>query len=148
MVLGSKVNEDGTLSERLKARLDKSLELYNKGYFSKVIVSGGFGKEGFEEAEVMRSYLIDKGVEENSIIVDNNGNNTFMTARFTADFLSNNDYASVIVVSQYFHLFRTQLTLRKLGIKKVQCASPRFYEIRDLFSVPREMIAVLKYLFV
>jgi len=30
IVLGNRVNEDGTLSERLKARLDKSIKLYQK----------------------------------------------------------------------------------------------------------------------
>lgn len=29
VVLGNKVNTDGTLSERLKARLDESIHLYN-----------------------------------------------------------------------------------------------------------------------
>lgn len=47
IVLGNKVNEDGTLSDRLKARLDKSIELYKNGRVKKIIVSGGLGKEGF-----------------------------------------------------------------------------------------------------
>lgn len=51
IVLGNKVNEDGTLSERLKARLDKSLELYNQNRVKIIIVSGGLGKEGFWEGK-------------------------------------------------------------------------------------------------
>ncbi|KMQ49571.1 hypothetical protein CHISP_3529 [Chitinispirillum alkaliphilum] len=148
VVLGSKVNEDGTLSDRLKARLDKSIDLYNKAYFNKIIVSGGLGREGFEEAEVMRLYLLKNGVEEGNIIVDNNGNNTFMTAKFTAEYMSDKNYETVLVVSQYFHLFRTQLILKKLGVKNVKCASPAFYESVDFFSVVREMAAILKYLLI
>lgn len=148
VVLGNTVNKDGTLSNRLKARLDKSVELHNKNISRRIIVSGGLGKEGFQEAEIMRLYLLSKGIDDKNIIVDNNGNNTFMTAKFTADYMSNNNCSSVLAVSQYYHLFRIRLILKKFGVKNIQCASPGFYEIRDLLCVPREMIAIIKYLFI
>src|SRR5580704_13458675 len=62
LVLGSKVESDGTPSARLRARLDRTLELYRAGYFPAVIVSGGIGKEGYDEAAVMRDYLVARGV--------------------------------------------------------------------------------------
>jgi vancomycin permeability regulator SanA len=146
VVLGNTVNKDGSLSKRLKARLDRSVELYNTNFCRKLIVSGGLGKEGFKEAEIMRLYLLTKGISDTNIIVDNNGKNTFMTAMYTVNYMKKNNCKSVIAVSQYYHLFRTRLILKKLGIRNVQCASPRFYEFRDLISVPREMLAILKYL--
>ncbi len=60
IVLGNNVNEDGTISERLKARLDKSIELYNNKKILKIIVSGGLGKEGFYEGDKMKEYLVKK----------------------------------------------------------------------------------------
>ena len=51
IVLGNKVNENGTLSERLKQRLNQSIILYNDNRIKHIIVSGGFRKEGFWEAE-------------------------------------------------------------------------------------------------
>jgi vancomycin permeability regulator SanA len=146
VVLGNTVNKDGTLSYRLKARLDKSIGLYNKNFYCRIIVSGGLGKEGFKEAEIMRLYLLENGIGDKNIIVDNNGNNTFLTAKFTADYISKNNYSSVLAISQYYHLFRIQLAFKKLGVKNIRCASPKFYEIRDLLCVPREMVAIVKYL--
>ncbi len=146
VVLGNTVHRDGTLSRRLKARLDKSIELYHNNVFSRIIVSGGLGKEGYKEADVMRGYLLSKGIDDTSIIVDNDGNNTFMTAQFTAKYMAKNNFRSVVAVSQYYHLFRTWLILKKNGIETVQCASPVFYEIRDIICVPREMLAIIKYL--
>lgn len=67
VVLGNKVEDDGQPSERLKARLDRTLELYGEGYFALVIVSGGIGKEGFDEAKVMKSYLLANGIPEQNI---------------------------------------------------------------------------------
>lgn len=51
VILGNKVNNDSTLSKRLKARVLKALDLYNNSLVKKVFVSGGLGKEGFYEAQ-------------------------------------------------------------------------------------------------
>jgi len=62
VILGNKVNEDGSLSDRLKSRVDKGLELYNNGIANQIIVSGGLGKEGHLEGDVMAKYLVENGV--------------------------------------------------------------------------------------
>lgn len=54
VVLGNTVNPDGTPSRRLAARLDTALELHRRGLFKNIIVSGGVGREGFDEAVVPR----------------------------------------------------------------------------------------------
>lgn len=47
VILGSKANVDGSLSNRLQARLDSGLDLYKNGKVQELYVSGGLGKEGF-----------------------------------------------------------------------------------------------------
>ncbi len=54
VVLGSKVNPDGRPSLMLQARLDHALELYRRGYFKLVLVSGGLGREGYDEPGGLR----------------------------------------------------------------------------------------------
>ena len=76
LVLGSKVEPDGTPSPRLRARLDKTIELYRADYFPTVIASGGVGKEGFDEAVVMRDYLVFHGIPADRVIVDSGGTTT------------------------------------------------------------------------
>ena len=56
IVPGNTVGKDGRPSARLRARLDQTVSLYRQGLFPNVIVSGGVGSEGFDEAEVMRRY--------------------------------------------------------------------------------------------
>jgi vancomycin permeability regulator SanA len=141
VILGNKVNEDGTLSQRLEKRMECSLRLYEAGKVSFLIVSGGYGKEGFFEAEKMKEFLLLKGVPEDKIIVDNGGANTAATARFVQKESGKLGIKSVIAVSQYFHLTRTKMLLRKSGIKNVSGAAPAYFEIRDLYSVPREFAA-------
>nr|WP_306812933.1 YdcF family protein [Paenibacillus soyae] len=146
VVLGNKVEVNGQPSERLQARLDKAVELYNQGYFRLVIVSGGIGKEGFDEAKVMKFYLIDKGVPEEKIIEDNKGYNSQMTAQNASKIMNDLKLDSVMVVTQYFHVSRTKLAFKKLGIQEVYSAHAAFFEPRDIYSMIREFPAYYKYL--
>lgn len=146
VVLGNKVETNGQPSERLKARLDRSVELYNEGYYRFIIVSGGIGKEGFDEAKVMKAYLIDNGVAEDKIIEDSNGYNSYMTAQHTSDIMDELEFNSVMIISQYFHISRTKLAFRKMNIEEVYSAHAKIFEARDLYSIVREFPAYYKYL--
>lgn len=141
VILGSKVNEDGSLSERLLKRLECGLQLYTTKSIDKVIVSGGLGKEGYYEGEKMRSFLIKNGVPDDDIIVDNYGINTRATVVNTMKLRDSLKFESVVVVSQYFHLTRTKMLFRKSGMNNVSGASPDFFELRDFYSLLREFVA-------
>ncbi len=83
VILGNKVNVDGTLSERLEKRMACGLEMYQDGRVKRLIVSGGLGKEGHFEGEKMKEYLRQKGVPDSVIVVDNLGNNTIASVENT-----------------------------------------------------------------
>jgi vancomycin permeability regulator SanA len=146
VVLGSKVETDGMPSERLKARLDKTLGLYEKGWFPRIIVSGGMGKEGYDEALIMRSYLVEHGIPEENVIVDSSGKNTYFTAKKSARLMTTHGWKSALVISQYFHISRSRLALQRFGVPHVYSAHADYYEIRDIYSLGREVIAYAYYL--
>jgi vancomycin permeability regulator SanA len=146
LVLGSKVETDGAPSPRLKARLDRTLELYRAGYFPDIIVSGGIGKEGFNEAAVMFGYLVRNGVPPAHVIVDSEGYTTFANAQNTRRIARERKAASVLVVTQYFHVPRSCLALRRCGFTTVFSAHAYRFEARDLYSVPRELLGYVSYL--
>ncbi|MGQ2982942.1 YdcF family protein [Flavobacterium sp.] len=141
VILGTTVNEDGTLSERLKQRVDRGLHLYTTQRAGLLIVSGGLGKEGHYEGDKMAEYLVQKGVPIKDIIIDNDGNNTRATADNVVKLKDSLNIKSVIIVSQYFHITRTKMLFRKRGFDHVSGASPRYFELRDLFSIIREFPA-------
>lgn len=140
VILGNKVNEDGTLSERLEKRLECGLNLYRKHRVKKIIVSGGLGKEGFYEGDKMRDFLIANKVPDTAIIVDNLGNNTRATVINTMKLKDSLDFKSIIVVSQYYHVTRTKMLFRKQGFKNVASVSSNYFEIKDLYSILREFV--------
>ena len=144
VILGSKVNEDGSLSPRLKARLDRGLQLYQDSIIQEIYVSGGLGKEGHYEGTVMAEYLIEQGVPAHLIKIDNDGINTRSTAiNFKRDYPVE---TSAIIVTQYFHVSRCKLAFRQVGIKKVKGVHCEFYELRDIYSATREFFGYYKYL--
>lgn len=147
LVLGSKVERDGTPSPRLRARLDTALAWYRAGDFPDIVASGGTGVEGFDEAVVMRDYLVARGVPAAHVIVDGGGATTFASARNTAAIVRERGLRSVFVVSQGFHVPRARLALRRFGVPVVYSAHAPFFEWRDLYSAPRELAGYAAYLF-
>jgi vancomycin permeability regulator SanA len=102
VVLGSKVQRDGTPSSGLQRRLERALDLYRKGAVRAIFVSGGRGSEGFEEADVMRDVLVRSGVPADAIIVDRAGNNTRLTTTHTHKIMQARGWRSAVVISQYY----------------------------------------------
>lgn len=146
VVLGNKVEINGMPSPALKTRLERTLQLYEEGYFQNIIVSGGVGKEGHDEAFVMKKYLVDRGVPNEVIITDSNGYNTRYTAENAKVIMKERGYKTVMIISQFFHISRSKLAFRQLGITDVYGAHGREYFLRDLYSVFREFFAFYKYL--
>lgn len=145
LVLGNTVNHNGTPSRRLAARLDRTLQLYREGLFPFVIVSGALGKEGHDEALVMRDYLVQRGIPAERILVDSAGVNTYASARKTRQLMRERGLNRTLVITQYFHVPRSKLALKKFGIPTVYSASARYFEARDLYSVPREVAGMISY---
>lgn len=145
VVLGSKVEMTGQPSARLAARLDRSVQLYNSGVVRILIVSGGVGKEGFDEGLVMRDYLVRAGVSPAFILVDSAGVDTRATAANCARLMRQHGLRSVTIVTQYFHVPRTRMALRSHGIGNPGSAYARFFELRDVYSIAREVVALPVY---
>lgn len=145
IVPGNAVAPNGTPSPRLQARLDAALKLYQEHRAPLIFVSGGTGKEGFDEAISMSTYLSKNGVPSAAIVKDSLGIDTAATARNAAIFMRANNLKSAIIATQYFHVARTKLALERNGIQVTGTAHARYIEMRDLYSIPREAIAYVAY---
>lgn len=145
IVLGNRVDPPGVPSARLKARLDAAVQLFRSGKCRYIIVSGGTGKEGYDEAQVMKEYLVSQNIENIRIIMDNRGNNSYLTAQNSIRIAREKGWKSVIVVTQYFHISRTVMICKRAGFETVGSAHARFFEARDIYSTLREGAAFWYY---
>jgi vancomycin permeability regulator SanA len=145
IVMGNTISKDGTPSARLAARLDRAAELFHDGLSKNIIVSGGVGREGFDEAIVMKKYLVSKGVLEDQIHVDSKGVNTAATAKNVAIIMRDKQWSSALVVSQYFHIPRCRLAIARAGVNQIYSTHAHYFELRDIYSIAREVIGYAAY---
>ncbi|MCX7418233.1 MAG: YdcF family protein [Planctomycetia bacterium] len=119
VVLGARVYADGTLSLALFDRLQTAVDLYEAKQVRTLLVSGATGIEGVNEAHAMRQFLIEAGIPDDRILVDDAGANTLLTARNVRRILDEQRLTSVLIVSHYFHLARCKLLFEEHGINSV-----------------------------
>ena len=77
LVLGAGVRPGGIPSNMLEDRLLTAVELYKKGICDTVIVSGDHGSPDYDEVNVMKEYLIEKGIPSERIFMDHAGFSTY-----------------------------------------------------------------------
>jgi vancomycin permeability regulator SanA len=145
VVLGAFIESNGQPSARLHARLEKAAELYKKGFFPTIIVSGGVGKRGFDEAAIMKADLLRDGIPPQHILVDSSGNTTYLTAKNTAHLMRERGLQRVFIISQFYHVPRARLAFNRFGVPNVYYAHANYFEWNDIYSLAREVFAITYY---
>ncbi|GAB3690307.1 YdcF family protein [Corynebacterium nasicanis] len=111
---------DGTPSRQFAARLDHALTLWNAGAARHVYTLGGkLPGDRFTEAQVGRSYLVDRGVPAGAVTEVAQGNDTVGSYRGLVD---KHEPGRVIVVTDPHHALRAEILARQAGMEAV--ASP------------------------
>jgi len=147
VVFGNTVNSDGSLSPRLKARMDKGIALFKQGRGTYMFVSGALGLEGVEESGAMKKYALSQGVPEAQIIADPQGINSDATAKNAALFMKEHRLESALLVSQFFHMARAAFAFKSHDIWNLSSAHADYFELWDFYSLAREVIALPAYAF-
>ncbi len=98
----------------LKDRLDTAIDLYNRGFAPKLLMSGDHGLEDYNEVGVMRNYAMSKGVPSEDIFMDHAGFSTYETMIRAKQIFG---VKKAVVVTQEFHLARSVYDCRAFGIE-------------------------------
>ena len=113
IVPGAGIYNNSTPSLMLKERLDMAEKLYKDGFSEKIIVSGDHHTKEYDEVNVMKGYLADRGIPPENIFMDHAGLSTYETMyRAKAVFCAE----KVLIVTQKYHLFRALYVSKKLGL--------------------------------
>jgi len=116
IVLGAAV-WNGKPSPAMRERLDVALELYREGMAGQMIVSGGVGQGEKSEAEVMKDYLVRKGVPAERIHLEDQARNTWENLRFSQRIMEEQAWDTTIIVTHGFHAHRSLKMAEDLGIQ-------------------------------
>lgn len=114
VILGAQWKTNGP-SDVLRRRLDRAIEYLNENPGTTVIVSGGQGRdEVMSEAAGMRQYLVNAGIDEERILMEDRSTNTRENLAFSAA-LFDKENSSVVIVTNNFHVFRAVKIAEKQG---------------------------------
>ena len=113
-----------------------------------IFVSGGYSSENnYPEGKAMKAYLIGKGVPDSIVVEDNEGSNTYLTARNFCKWNGDQKYTTVIVISQFYHITRSKFILKKMGFtREIYSASSDVFSWKDILGSIREVPAFYKYM--
>ena len=147
LVLGCGVKKDGTPSLMLRDRLDKVIEIYEKGLIEKIIISGHHS-DGYSEVDVMEDYLINHNISKDVIIRDNKG---FSTSESIENFANKYQDKTAIIITQEYHLYRSLYLAQKFNLNAIGTPAKLVNYGGQIFRNLREILArnkdFLKYLF-
>lgn len=123
IILGAKVRDDGKLTPLLRGRVDKAIE-FAKNQYKKTkkkiiyIPSGGRGSdETISEAKAIKNYLLEQGIEEDQIIIEDKSTNTYQNMKFSKEKINQiNKDGKVIFVTTNYHVFRSGVIANEQGI--------------------------------
>ena len=97
----------------------------------------------------MADYLMEEGVEEDQILLEDQSHNTVQNFRYTAQLLEEQGYdlenTQVLVVSNGFHLTRARMLAERTGFEEVSTlAAPSSHLPSRLKMYIREPLALAK----
>lgn len=111
VVLGHRLNDDGSTSEILIDRLRATLDAWKSGKFDKIVVTGGIANQLAKksEASVMFSWLVYNGVPEGAIAVEDKSTTTKENAKYCRKLFEEWGVNEVTLLSSRYHIDRVWL---------------------------------------
>ena len=132
------------VSKLLSNRIDKAIQVFHKGKDKAMIIcSGGKGNdEKISEAEAIASYLKEKGISEDQVLLEDRSTSTEENLIYSNDLIrSRGGGRRIALVSSNYHIFRCVLLAHQLKVRCVGIgAMVAFYYWPS--AVIREFVAV------
>jgi SanA protein len=120
IVFGARVYSSGRPSAMLADRVAAAADLYHAGTVDALLLTGDNSTEYYNEPAAMREYALALGVPDDAIVLDYGGRRTYDSCYRARHIFMVED---AVAVTQQFHLPRTLLTCRALGIDAVGVAA-------------------------
>jgi len=147
VVLGAAVWSGNVPSPTLAARVDKALDLLNRGFVGKIVLTGGKAPGELPESEVAFEYAKVKGVDTSLIIIEKYTSSTTDQIRWLKNNISNeNSYGEIILISDAYHLPRAIEISKFFNLDVKVAESTHKLNFKDLlYNKVRESIALFNF---
>lgn len=138
---------NGRLSHILEDRMKTAISLYKSNTVKKLLLSGDYASDDYNEVGAMKRYALENGVREDDIVLDYSGFSTYETVS-RAKKLFGVDRA--IIVTQKYHLYRAIYIARSVGMEAVGADAAirkyrgQFYrDIREILALDKDFLLCL-----
>ncbi len=144
LVLGSHVTKDGP-ALATAYRLDTAYEYLKNNPSTICIITGGMGNNEHDtEAKVMGDYILNKGLDSNRLILEEDASTTYENFLFSSKLMDiEND--NIGIVTNNFHIYRSLQIAKKQGYKNVYGLPAYSLPINLLSNCLRESFALIAY---
>jgi len=124
IVLGAAVRGT-TASPVFEERIRHGISLYQSGYASKLVFTGGIGDgQVHSESGVGRSIAIQQGVPSTDVLVEENSRTTQQNLSEAQSVMRQHGIESAIIVSDPLHMKRSMMMAEDLGIAASSSPTP------------------------
>ena len=146
IILGSSMWGDSP-SPSLSERLNYGLKLFHDGKFNHFIVSGGLDQPDFKytEAEGMRQYLLDHGVSDEAIIMENKATSTLENLQFSQSIMQKNSWNSAVIITHTYHGMRSLEIAEYLNYDHPVLSTTQSEVLSMPYHKSREILAYTKW---
>lgn len=131
IILGCWFRKNGTLPPLLRGRVDCALEFWKRqraatGKEAVLVPSGGQGDgEIMPEADAMRRYLLDNGVEERLILTEDRSRDTYQNMAYSKVLIDAiQPGAKTAFATTNYHVFRSGVCASQAGLRAEGMGSP------------------------
>ncbi|MDE5718606.1 MAG: YdcF family protein [Lachnospiraceae bacterium] len=143
IVLGAQMKPGGP-SVVLRFRLDAAYDYLTANEDTLCVVSGGQGaNEPCSEAEGMYTYLVEKGIAPERILMEDKSTDTAENIAFSAELIGGTD-KDVGIVTNNFHVFRGVMLARHAGFEDACGISARSNVYFQPNNLVREFFGIIK----
>jgi uncharacterized SAM-binding protein YcdF (DUF218 family) len=128
IILGLQLKSDHPTTDFI-ARLDRGITLYKKFPQSRFLALGGrTGTNTLSEAEVARDYFVAAGIDESMIILEQESSHTLENLQFARKLIMHNNSGKIVLISNRYHLARSQAMVAYMGIPHSICAAEKCFD--------------------
>jgi vancomycin permeability regulator SanA len=141
VVFGAGLRRDGRPTTVLADRVSTAVSLYQLGKVKTLLMSGSSNASGYDEAAAMLEFAKLLGVPQEDILVDSEGNRTYITCTRAKNIYG---VERALLVTQRYHLPRALILCDALSIESEGIAADlRPYSAQTFWSV-REIGATFR----
>lgn len=131
VVLGARVNADGSPGSDLTSRTYHAVDLWEAGIAPYIICTGGFRDEPLSAASVCKRFAVSLDVPAERVFLADGSSNTGEDAEATKQVMDRQGWRSAVLVSHPLHLYRARWLFRRAGIDAV--TSPTSTDTHRIF---------------